>query len=141
MWNIYGDSGGVLWLPLSILQDMDLSGGQPQTSQHSQELPLPQESTEGAKVTQCAGSDSGEGEGGRVVDGGGGGGGCEEGTGRCAGGEGRGGEGMSESSSAGGGLMDSEVAHISAILAKLPSADTTPADGSSAVLLETEIDQ
>ena len=129
---------------------MDSSGGHVQTSQNSHDLPhvaTPGDSREGMRVTQCGVGDSGEGGGGGRVIGGGagedgrvmGGGGCPEGTGGCVGGEKGGGE-RNELSPQRDGPSESDIAHISSILSKLPAIDTAAADD-SATSVEMEINQ
>ncbi|CAI8027999.1 hypothetical protein GBAR_LOCUS15961, partial [Geodia barretti] len=117
----------------SCVKDMDSSGGQTQTSQDSRELPLVTgtgDSRVGPGITQGASSDGGDG---RVV----GGGGCAEGTG----GEEGGGRERSEESPPGGGPTESDVAHISSILSRLPAIDTAAAADGNTSSLESEIDQ
>ena len=112
---------------------MDSSGGQTQTSQDSRELPLVTgtgDSRVGPEITQGASSDGGDG---MVV----GGGGCAEGTG----GEEGGGRERSEESPPGGGPTESDVAHISSILSRLPAIDTAAAADGNTSSLESEIDQ
>ena len=95
-------------------------------------LPEANEEESTAAQTQCAG--------GEVV----GGRGCVDGTGQCGEGEegdsgGREGE-KSELSPLPGAPMDSDLAHISSILSKLPAPDAATGDGSTAPL-ETDIDE
>ena len=118
---------------ITFSQDMDSSGGQTQTPQNPRELPLltgTEDSRVGPGINQGASSDGGDG---RVV----GGGGCAEGTG----GEEEGGREKNESSPPGGGPTESDVAHISSILSRLPAIDTAAAADGNTTLLESEIDQ